>query len=149
MKKKLIVANWKMHKTRAEALEFLYAFLPRIETASPEREVVICAPFTALGSLFKSLDGSIVRLGAQNIHWADEGAHTGSISGPMLADLNVDYVIVGHCERRQCRYLSDTDEVVNLRLQAAQRHGLTPFYVWEKTKGSEKQEKQKRLFRIS
>lgn len=125
--KKMIVANWKMHKTQTESWEFLNAFLPKVETISPEREIVICPPYTSLGIMLKHLDNPQVRLGAQNVHWADSGAHTGSISGSMLVELGANYVIVGHCERRRCQYLSDTDEIVNLRLQAAQRHGLTPI----------------------
>ncbi len=107
-----------MQKTQAESLEFLQAFIPKVETNNPQREIVLCAPFTALGIMSKNLNGSQVRLGAQNLHWADGGAYTGEISGSMLKDIGVNYVMVGHCERRQC--LCETDELVNLRLKAAQ-----------------------------
>ena len=125
MKKTFVVANWKMQKTQAESLEFLQAFIPNVETTAPEREIVLCAPFTALGIMSKNLNGSQVRLGAQNLHWEDAGAYTGEIAGSMLTEIGVNYVMVGHCERRQC--LCETDEIVNLRLKAAQRHGLTPI----------------------
>ena len=114
-----------MHKTQAESLEFLTALLPKIADDHEEREVVLCTPFTDLGVMSKSLHGTRIRLGAQNIHWADEGAFTGEISGAMLTELGVRYVVIGHSERRQ--YFGETDETVNKRLLAAQRHGLKPI----------------------
>jgi len=114
-----------MFKTQAESLEFLQGFLPTLENTPQEREVLLCAPFTALNVLSKNLHGSRVQLGAQNVHWEAYGAYTGEISGPMLTEIGVRYVIVGHSERRQ--YFGETDETVNLRLKAAQRYGLTPI----------------------
>lgn len=125
MGKTLIVANWKMQKTQAESVDFLQALIPKLDKMPPDREIVLCPPFTNLGIMLKNLDGSQVRLGAQNVHWADCGSYTGGISGSMLVDTGVDYVILGHCEHRQC--LSETEEIINLRLKAAQRHGLTPI----------------------
>lgn len=121
-----------MYKTQAEALEFLQAFLPHLEKTPEEREVVLCVPFTDLTALSKNLHGSRVRMGAQNLHWEAAGAYTGEISGPMLAELGVRYVVVGHSERRQ--YFGETDETVNLRLKAAQDHGLTPILCVGETK---------------
>lgn len=114
-----------MHKTQAESLEFLTALLPKIADSHEEREVVLCTPFTDLGVMSKSLHGTRIRLGAQNIHWADQGAFTGEISGAMLTELSVRYVVIGHSERRQ--YFGETDETVNKRLLAAQRHQLKPI----------------------
>ena len=114
-----------MFKTQAESLEFLQGFLPTLENTPQEREVLLCAPFTALNILSKNLHGTRVQLGAQNVHWEENGAYTGEISGPMLTEIGVRYVIVGHSERRQ--YFGETDETVNLRLKAAQRYGLTPI----------------------
>ena len=125
MRKIIIAGNWKMHKTQEEALEFLRTLKSNLEATNETREVVLCAPFTALGVMSKSLHGGLIRLAAQNIHWEDKGAYTGEISGAMLTELGVDYVVVGHSERRQ--YFGETDETVNLRVIAAQRHGSTPI----------------------
>lgn len=125
VRKVIIAGNWKMYKTRAEALEMLQKFLDQLDETAEDREIVLCVPFTALETLSKALHGTRVRLGAQNIHWEAEGAYTGEVSGPMLADLGVRYVIVGHSERRQ--YFGETDVTVNLRLKAAQKYGLIPI----------------------
>ncbi len=121
-----------MYKTQAESLEFLQAFIPKLKNTDEAREVVLCVPFTALGVMSKNLHGSRVRLGAQNIHWEDAGAYTGEIAGSMLTEIGVVYAIVGHSERRQ--YFGETDETLNLRLQAAQRHGITPILCVGETK---------------
>jgi triosephosphate isomerase (TIM) len=121
-----------MYKTQSEAADFLNEFIPLLDDAPEDREVVLCAPFTALTLLNKSLHGSRIRLGAQNIHWEEEGAYTGEISGNMLTELSVRYVIVGHSERRQ--YFGETDETVNLRLKAAQKHKFKPILCVGETK---------------
>ncbi len=114
-----------MHKNQAESLAFVQAFKSEVENVGENQEVVLCAPFTSLTAMSKSLHGSKIKLGAQNIHWEDEGAYTGEVSGNMLTEIGISYVVVGHSERRQ--YFGDTDETVNLRLKAAQRHGLIPI----------------------
>lgn len=121
-----------MYKTQSETLDFLRHFLGQLTDTPDGREIILCAPFTALGALSKSLHGARIKVGAQNIHWMPEGAFTGEISGDMLRELGVRYVIVGHSERRQ--YFADTDETVNLRLQAAQKCGLTPILCVGETK---------------
>lgn len=121
-----------MFKTQRESSEFLQEFMPKLKQTPPEREVVLCVPFTDLGVMSKNLHNSRVQLGAQNIHWADEGAFTGEISGPMLTELGLRYVVVGHSERRQ--YFGETNETVNQRLLAAQRHGLIPILCVGETK---------------
>ena len=132
MRKIIIAGNWKMYKTQEESLEFLQGFLPYLQETEDKTEVVLCVPFTDLSLLSKNLHGSRVRIGAQNIHWEDQGAYTGEISGSMLTEIGTNYVIVGHSERRQ--YFGDTDETVNFRLLAAQRHGLTPILCIGETK---------------
>lgn len=121
-----------MHKTQQEAIAFLQEFLGYLADTPSDREIVLCAPFTTLSALSKSLHGTRIKLGAQNVHWADQGAFTGEISAPMLVELGVRYVIVGHSERRQ--YFGETDATVNQRLKAAQRHGLTPILCVGETK---------------
>lgn len=121
-----------MYKTQREASEFLQGFMPELEHTPENREVILCAPFTALDVMSKSLHNSRVQLGAQNVHWEDEGAFTGEIAGSMLTEIGVRYVIVGHSERRQ--YFGETDETVNKRLLTAQRHGLTPILCVGETK---------------
>lgn len=132
MRRIVIAGNWKMYKTQAEAMEFLQGFVPYLDETPDDREIVLCAPFTALGSLSQSLHGSRIRLGAQNVHWEKAGAYTGEIAAPMLTEIGVRYVIVGHSERRQ--YFGETDETVNLRLKAAQAHGLVPILCVGETK---------------
>lgn len=130
MRPTVIAGNWKMHKTRAQAQEFLQHFLPQVphsESHQPRR-VILCVPFTDLEGIAQHLASHPlegVAVGAQNMHWEDEGAFTGEISGPMLTEMRVRYVIIGHSERRQ--YFGDSDATVNLRLLAAQRHQLTPI----------------------
>lgn len=121
-----------MFKTQAESQEFLQGFLPTLQETPQEREVVLCVPFTDLSALSMNLHGSLVQLGAQNVHWEENGAYTGEISGPMLTEIGVRYVIVGHSERRQ--YFGETDTTVNLRLKAAQKYGLTPILCVGETK---------------
>ncbi|MBE9121446.1 MULTISPECIES: triose-phosphate isomerase [Microcoleaceae] len=132
MRKIVIAGNWKMYKTRAESLEFLQGFMSCLTETPEEREVVLCVPFTDLSALSKNLHGSRIRLGAQNVHWEESGAFTGEISGLMLAEIGVRYVIVGHSERRQ--YFGETDKTVNLRLKAAQKYGLIPILCVGETK---------------
>lgn len=132
MPKIILAGNWKMHKTQAEALEFLQVFKSEVESTDETRKVVLCPPFTALSEISKSLHGSRIHLGAQNIHWEDKGAYTGEIAGPLLTEIGVEYVIVGHSERRQ--YFGETDETANQRVLAAQRHGLIPILCVGETK---------------
>ncbi|MEL6930580.1 MAG: triose-phosphate isomerase [Cyanobacteria bacterium J06600_6] len=132
MRKIIIAGNWKMHKNQAESLAFVQEFKSKIENISEGRGVILCAPFTSLTAMSKHLHGSRIMLGAQNIHWSEEGAYTGEIAGSMLTEIGADYVIVGHSERRQ--YFGETDETVNLRLKAAQKHGLKPILCVGETK---------------
>jgi triosephosphate isomerase (TIM) len=132
VRKVIIAGNWKMYKTQSEASEFLTEFVPQLESTPEEREVVLCVPFTDLAIVNKSLHGSRIRLGAQNVHWEDCGAYTGEISAAMLTEMGVRYVIVGHSERRQ--YFGETDATVNLRLKAAQKSGMIPILCVGETK---------------
>jgi triosephosphate isomerase (TIM) len=119
----ILAANWKMHKTTEEAESFLGEFLPHVSESGPE--VVICPPFTSLRAAVELCVESPVRVAAQNMHEADEGAFTGEISPPMLLDLGVDGVILGHSERRQ--YFAETDEALARKVPAALGAGLEPI----------------------
>ncbi len=118
-----IAANWKMHKTVAEAAQFVDALLPQI--AGTANDVVICPSFLALTEVVERSRGSAVRVAAQNMHEADSGAFTGEVSAPMLVELDVDAVILGHSERRQ--YFGDTDEALARKVPAALAAGLEPI----------------------
>ena len=122
-RKKIAAGNWKMNKTASEAVEFVEALKPRV--ADADTEVVVGVPFVCLPAVKKAVEGSNIKVAAQNMHWEEKGAFTGEVSGPMLADLGVDYVIIGHSERRQ--YFAETDETVNKKVHAAFKYGLTPI----------------------
>lgn len=123
MRKPMVAGNWKMFKTGAEARKLLEELLPGLD-AIDGVERVVCPPFTALPAAAELLQGSPVRLGAQNMYWEDSGAYTGEISPVMLKEL-CEYVILGHSERRA--YFGETDEGVNRKVKAALSHGLKPI----------------------
>jgi len=112
-----------MFKTAKEAAEFVREVKGKAEI--PGVESVICAPFTALPALAEAVKGTGLKVGAQNMHWEESGAFTGEISGPMLKELGVEYVIIGHSERRA--YFAETDETVNKKVLAAFKYGLVPI----------------------
>jgi triosephosphate isomerase len=122
-RKKIIAGNWKMNKTAKEAAEFVKALIPRV--AGVQADVVVGAPFVCLPDVIKAVEGSNIKVAAQNMHWEEKGAFTGEVSGPMLKDLGVDYVIIGHSERRQ--YFAETDESVSKKVHAAFKYGLKPI----------------------
>lgn len=123
IRKPLIAGNWKMFKTMAEAEKFADAF-KKLYVSSDIR-VAVCAPFTQLQVLKKKFEGTDIKLGGQNMHFADEGAFTGEISAEMLKEIGVDYCIIGHSERRQ--YFAETDETVNKKLHKAFEAGIIPI----------------------
>ncbi|SFF34818.1 triosephosphate isomerase [Paenibacillus algorifonticola] len=122
-RKPIIAGNWKMFKTVSEAASFFADVKGKAEVDGVES--VICAPFTALPSLVEAAKGTTIAIGAQNLHFEDNGAFTGEISGVMLKDLGVKYVIIGHSERRA--YFAETDEIVSKKVHAAFKNDLTPI----------------------
>lgn len=124
MRTPLIVGNWKMHKTPSESSELARAIRTGLDGYSGV-SVVLCPPFTSLVTVGKELAGSGVGLGAQNLHWAEEGPYTGEVSGKFLLELGCRWVIIGHSERR--RHFGETDELVNRKLKAAQRFTISPI----------------------
>jgi len=126
MARKIFIAGyWKMNKTAAETAELASALKASLAQFAGKCEIAVCPTFTSLATAVEILKGSNVKVGAQNIHWADNGAYTGEISGAMLKEIGVEYVIIGHSERRQ--YFGETDETVNQRIKAALKYGLKPI----------------------
>jgi triosephosphate isomerase len=120
----LVVGNWKMHGTLADARPLATAVRDGVKRLK-RVDVAVCPPFTTLGAVAEILRGSAVALGAQNCHWDAQGAHTGEIAPPMLVELGCRYVILGHSERR--KELGETDDVINRKVRAAMEHGLVPI----------------------
>ncbi|MBR7110533.1 MAG: triose-phosphate isomerase [Clostridia bacterium] len=123
MRRPIIAGNWKMNKTIAGTKELVTDLIPLVEGA--EAEVVICVPYTNIATAGELIKGTNIHLGAENVHWAESGAFTGEISADMLLELGVEYVIIGHSERRQ--YFGETDETVCKRTTTALYKGLKPI----------------------
>ena len=124
-RKAIIAGNWKMNNTRVEAKALLEAIKPLVANAEGNVEVIACVPFTNLETAMNVTAGSNVKIGAENVHFEEKGAFTGEISAPMLVELGVEYVVIGHSERRQ--YFGETDETVNKRTLAALKAGIKPI----------------------
>lgn len=124
MRKKLIAGNWKMNKTTSEA-EILAGELMKVAGSVDYCDVVICPPFTSLDCVVGVVKDSKISVGAQDLHWEDQGAYTGKISGDMIKNLGASHVIIGHSEQRT--YFHETNETVNLKTKKALAHGLIPI----------------------
>lgn len=123
MRKKVIAGNWKMNMLPNEAIKFIEDITPLIKDT--ENEVVLCVPYTDLFYSLLTAQNTNIKIGAQNMHFKEKGAYTGEISGKMLKSINVEYVIIGHSERRA--YFEETDETVNKKIKAAFENGLKPI----------------------
>ena len=123
MGKYIIAGNWKMNKLPSETYDYIKEVIDA--TKGSECEVVCCTPFVCLPQAVEAAKGSHVKIGAENLHFEDKGAFTGEVSAEMLKDLGVDYVIIGHSERRE--YNNETDETVNLKAKKALEKGLIPI----------------------
>ena len=123
MRKPIIAGNWKMNMTPSQAKELVNDLIPLVKDA--QCEVVVCPPYIDLPVVSELIKGTNIKLGAQNVHWADKGAFTGEVAADMLLAYGVEYVIIGHSERRQ--YFGETDETVNKRSKKALEAGLKPI----------------------
>ena len=123
MRKKIIAGNWKMNKTASEAKTLVAEIKAKVADAACD--VVVCPTAICIPGVIEELKGSDIKVGAQNVHFKESGAYTGELAGNMLKEAGVEYVIIGHSERRQ--YFGETDETVNLRTKAAIEAGLTPI----------------------
>lgn len=123
MRKKVIAGNWKMNMLPGEAIEFITELTPLVKDTN--NEVILCVPYTDLFYALLTAQGTNIKIGAQNMHFEESGAYTGEVSGKMLKAINVEYVIIGHSERRQ--YFNETDETVNKKVKSAFANGLKPI----------------------
>ena len=123
MRRKVIAGNWKMNMLPNETINFIEQFAPLVKDT--KNEVILCVPFTDLFYALLHVQGTNIKIGAQNMHWEEKGAYTGEISGKMLKSIGVEYVIIGHSERRQ--YFAETDETVNKKIKSALANGLKPI----------------------
>jgi len=126
MKRKTIIAgNWKMYKTVSQGLAFVEELRRAMDNIGSDVDVVVCPPFISLYPLAQALQGAAIKVGAQNMHWEEEGAFTGEVAPGMLKEAGCTYVIIGHSERRQ--FFHETDEKVNKKVKAALKSGLIPI----------------------
>lgn len=123
MRRKVIAGNWKMNMLPNEAIAFIENLTPLVKNT--ENEVILCVPYTDIFYSMLIAQGTNIKIGAQNMHFEESGAYTGEISGSMLKSIGVEYVIIGHSERRQ--YFAETDETVNKKIKAALRYELNPI----------------------
>lgn len=123
MRKKVIAGNWKMNKLPNEAIELIEKLTPLVKDTN--NEVIVCVPYIDLFYVLMQTQGTNIKVGAQNMHWEEKGAYTGEVSGDMLKKMGVEYVIIGHSERRA--YFAETDETVNKKIKAALSYGLKPI----------------------
>ena len=123
MRRKVIAGNWKMNKTPIETVEFIKTFPELVKNT--ENDVILCVPYVDLAVALELTKNTNIKIGAQNMHYKDNGAYTGEVSPKMLNELGVEYVIIGHSERRE--YYNETDESVNLKIKAALSYDLKPI----------------------
>ena len=123
MRRKVIAGNWKMNMLPNEAMQFIETLAPLVKNT--ENEVILCVPYTDLFYSLLTVQGTNIKIGAQNMHFEESGAYTGEVSGKMLKSIGVEYVIIGHSERRQ--YFNETDETVNKKVKAAFANELKPI----------------------
>lgn len=144
MRKPIIAGNWKMNKTIKEAMDFVNDVKDKVQ--NDKVEAVICAPFTLLKDLKEATKGTNIKIGAQNMHYADNGAFTGEIAPNMLKELDIDYVVIGHSERRE--YFNETDETVNKKVLKALEVGIDPILCCGETLEEREASKTKEVCKV-
>lgn len=143
MRRKIIAGNWKMNKLPNEALDFITKLEPLVKNS--ENEIVLCVPYIDLFYTLLNAQGTNIKIGAQNMHWEKEGAYTGEISSEMLKAIGVEYVIIGHSERR--KYFNETDEDVNKKIIKALEVGLKPIVCVGETLEERENHKEKEVIK--
>lgn len=123
MRTPIIAGNWKMNNTKEAGVKLISELAPLVKDA--QATVVVCPTFTTLDAVIKAVSGTNIHVGAQNVHWEEKGAYTGEIAPSMLKELGVEYVVIGHSERRE--YFGETDETVNKRVKAAIAASIVPI----------------------
>ncbi|MCX8057003.1 MAG: triose-phosphate isomerase [Ignavibacteria bacterium] len=126
MRKKFVAGNWKMYKDKTETVQLISELIEKLNSYTPEVEIAICPPFTSIELAGELIKNSPIKLGAQNMHSEIEGAFTGEVSAKMLKSFNVEYVILGHSERRT--YFKETDEFINQKIKRAIEFDLKPIF---------------------
>ena len=123
MRRKVIAGNWKMNMLPNETIKMIDELAPLVKDTN--NEVILCVPYTDLFYALLTAQETNIKIGAQNMHWEEKGAYTGEVSGKMLKSIGVQYVIIGHSERRQ--YFAETDETVNKKIKSAMQNNLKPI----------------------
>ena len=141
MRRKVVAGNWKMNMLPNEAMSFIRQI--ESEVNNSKAEVILCVPYTDLFYSLLTAQDTKIKIGAQNMHWEEKGAYTGEISGQMLKCIGVEYVIIGHSERRQ--YFAETDETVNKKVKSALLNGLKPIVCVGETLEQREQGKQEEI----
>lgn len=141
MRKKVIAGNWKMNMLPNEAISFIENLTPLVKNT--QNEVILCVPYTDLFYSLLTAQNTNIKIGAQNMHWEENGAYTGEVSAQMLKSIGVEYVIIGHSERRQ--YFAETDETVNKKVKAAIANELKPIVCVGETLEQREQGKQEEI----
>ena len=141
MRKKVIAGNWKMNMLPNEAIKFIDEITPLVKDT--QNEVILCVPYTDLFYALLTAQNTNIKIGAQNMHWEETGAYTGEVSGKMLKSIGVEYVIIGHSERRQ--YFAETDETVNKKIKSAIKYELKPIVCVGETLKQREEGKEKEV----
>lgn len=150
MSRKILAGNWKMHKTIRETEDFLNLFLPRLENINTDYNLVIFPSFISLKTAVRLAEGTKLKIGAQNMHYEEKGAFTGEVSPLMLKEIGIEFILVGHSERRI--YFGEKEEIFALKIKSAMRHGFNVIYcvgenLTEREEGRHKEVVKQQLIR--